>query len=272
MKTKLLTIGEFSKLAETHIKSLRYYDQIGVLKPAYIDPNTNYRYYTFQQLGTLDAIKTCIELNIPLKDFSSYTENSGNVIHVSKLLEQGKRIANEKINAIREGIKNIEMLQHEIELCKDIQNQHGPSIIDFPSKKYYILSYEGETNSTTYNNGYHTLLRDVNQAGHKVGYDMGKMFIFNNQTVKQYDFVEIISSAKGKSKNIITMPNGHCITKCILSSRIQYAAEEFPDQFAMDYEKIVIETELFTEDINIESPVFQLSCYLPDKESTSFSI
>lgn len=264
MKTKLLTIGEFSKISETHIKSLRYYDQIGVLKPAYIDPNTKYRYYTFQQYGILEAIKTCIELNIPLKEFSSFTEDSGNVIHVSKLLEQGKTIANDKINSIREGIKNIEMLQHEIELCKDILNQPGPLISDFPSKKYYVLSYEGETNTTTYNNGYLTLLNGANQAGHKVGYEMGKMFIYNNKSIKQFNFVEITSSIKGKSKNVITIPEGHCISKCIITSRIQYAPEEFPDQFAMNYEKIVIETELFTEDINIENPVYQLSCFLPN--------
>ena len=43
-KTKLLSIGTLSKLTGVHIKSLRYYDQIGTMPPAYVDPDTKYRY------------------------------------------------------------------------------------------------------------------------------------------------------------------------------------------------------------------------------------
>ena len=39
-KTKLLPIGAFAKLSGTNIKSLRYYDEIGVLPPAYVNPAT----------------------------------------------------------------------------------------------------------------------------------------------------------------------------------------------------------------------------------------
>lgn len=47
MNNNLLSIGEFSKIANVHIKSLRYYDKLGVLKPIYVDPKTNYRYYSY---------------------------------------------------------------------------------------------------------------------------------------------------------------------------------------------------------------------------------
>mgnify|MGYP004571771149 CR=1 FL=1 len=40
MNSNLLSIGEFSKIANVHIKSLRYYDKLGVLKPIYVDPKT----------------------------------------------------------------------------------------------------------------------------------------------------------------------------------------------------------------------------------------
>ena len=38
-------IGEFSILAKTTIKTLRYYEKENLLKPVYIDLNTGYRYY-----------------------------------------------------------------------------------------------------------------------------------------------------------------------------------------------------------------------------------
>lgn len=45
-KQNLLTIGNLSKQTGVHIKSLRYYEQLGILRPAHTDPDTGYRYYT----------------------------------------------------------------------------------------------------------------------------------------------------------------------------------------------------------------------------------
>src|SRR5579862_6502724 len=47
----MLRIGQFSKLSRVSIKALRYYDDIGLLKPAYVDRFTGYRYYAADQLS-----------------------------------------------------------------------------------------------------------------------------------------------------------------------------------------------------------------------------
>ena len=52
----MFRIGEFSKLTKTTIKSLRYYDKVGLLKPAFVDPDTAYRYYTEEQLDVMHQI------------------------------------------------------------------------------------------------------------------------------------------------------------------------------------------------------------------------
>jgi len=52
----MLRIGEFSKLSKITIKTLRYYDKIGLLKPAMIDTASSYRYYTEAQLETARMI------------------------------------------------------------------------------------------------------------------------------------------------------------------------------------------------------------------------
>jgi len=52
----MLRIGEFSKLTKTTIKTLRYYDKVGLLKPAFVDSATAYRYYTEEQLVTMRRI------------------------------------------------------------------------------------------------------------------------------------------------------------------------------------------------------------------------
>ena len=84
-----LSIGTVAKRKGVSIKSLRYYDQIGVLRPAFINKKTNYRYYTEDQLYLLDAISLCIELGIPLRDFEKYGDGHGN-FNLQGLLYDGK--------------------------------------------------------------------------------------------------------------------------------------------------------------------------------------
>ena len=49
----MLSIGEFSKICGVSQKTLRYYDEIGLIKPHEINPNSNYRYYSIDQLENM---------------------------------------------------------------------------------------------------------------------------------------------------------------------------------------------------------------------------
>ncbi len=51
------TIGDISKFFNISIKTLRYYDEIGLLKPAYINQDNKYRYYSIEQFMKIDLIK-----------------------------------------------------------------------------------------------------------------------------------------------------------------------------------------------------------------------
>jgi len=63
-------IGEFSKLSHVTVKTLRYYDQIGLLKPAEVDRFTNYRYYSASQLPRLNRILALKDLGLSLDETS----------------------------------------------------------------------------------------------------------------------------------------------------------------------------------------------------------
>lgn len=101
-----LSIGKVSKLKNVSIKSLRYYDEIGILKPAYINHQTNYRYYTEDQLFILDAIGLCLQLGIPLKDLHRYSKDGH--LNLQKLLYDGKVLAEEKIVEIRSCLEKLQ--------------------------------------------------------------------------------------------------------------------------------------------------------------------
>ncbi|MCI6018485.1 MAG: MerR family transcriptional regulator [Clostridiales bacterium] len=87
--SKYLSIGQVAQIKGVHVKSLRYYDKIGILKPAYTDPNTGYRYYERQQLLYIDLIQFLVDLDIPLKNWFLYCNEDG-TFNLKKLLADGR--------------------------------------------------------------------------------------------------------------------------------------------------------------------------------------
>lgn len=64
----MFRIGEFSKMGKTTIKALRYYDELGLLKPEYADPFTSYRFYTSRQLVELHRIHSLRQVGLSLDE------------------------------------------------------------------------------------------------------------------------------------------------------------------------------------------------------------
>lgn len=64
----MFRIGLFSELGKTTIKTLRYYDEIGLLKPEQVDSATGYRLYTTRQLVTLHRIGALRQAGLSLPE------------------------------------------------------------------------------------------------------------------------------------------------------------------------------------------------------------
>lgn len=63
----MLRIGEFSRIGQISVKTLRYYDAMGLLEPHKIDPINGYRYYAFDQLPRLNRILALKGLGLSLE-------------------------------------------------------------------------------------------------------------------------------------------------------------------------------------------------------------
>lgn len=114
MRNSLLSIGEAAKLKNVSIKALRYYEKLGIFNPAYIDPQSGYRYYSPAQLFDLDVILTCGELGIPLKHILDY-QTDKDAIDLRQLLIEGAGIAEQKIKRARQSLLQINTYLEEIE-------------------------------------------------------------------------------------------------------------------------------------------------------------
>ena len=52
----MFRISDFSRFTRVSVKTLRYYDRLGLLTPAYVDPDTGYRHYAARQVSDLQRI------------------------------------------------------------------------------------------------------------------------------------------------------------------------------------------------------------------------
>lgn len=64
----MLTIGEFSRLTQLSVRTLRRYHEGALLEPAVVDRETGYRYYAVEQIPTAQVIHRLRELDVPLVD------------------------------------------------------------------------------------------------------------------------------------------------------------------------------------------------------------
>ena len=113
----MMTVHEVSKIAGVSIRTLQYYDKIGLLHPAgYSD--SGYRLYDDTDLRRLQQIMLFRELEFPLKDIRKIVEDPH--------FDQGK--------ALRQQIELLELkkehLEDLIELARNLQKK-GEDFMDF---------------------------------------------------------------------------------------------------------------------------------------------
>jgi DNA-binding transcriptional MerR regulator len=88
----LLPIGRFSEVCRLSIPALRHYDELGLLPPAAVDPDTGYRYYSMAQASDAERIRSLRFIEMPLPEIRALL--AGDPERTKALLEgHRKRLA-----------------------------------------------------------------------------------------------------------------------------------------------------------------------------------
>ncbi|MGI6153884.1 MAG: MerR family transcriptional regulator [Christensenellaceae bacterium] len=137
------SIGETAQINHVPIKTLRYYDEIGLLKPAYINEETGYRYYTPEQFYFIDAIKYGKMLRLPLKDIGKMISDESGKNMYELLLMQKKR-AQEEIETFQKMLRNIDHTLDDMAYVKKHRGQAEGYVREKPDK-YIVVSFAKES-------------------------------------------------------------------------------------------------------------------------------
>ena len=85
-----MQIKEFSKFIGVSVRTLHYYDEIGLLAPAYVDEHTGYRYYNENSLLRMQEILFYRELDFSLKSIGEILSSSH--YDTNKALKEQKKL------------------------------------------------------------------------------------------------------------------------------------------------------------------------------------
>lgn len=158
------TINNLSKLARVSTRTLRYYDEIGLLKPKRIN-SSGYRVYGEDEVNLLQQILFYRELDLPLEKIKSIVNSKEfdciKALHEHKenLLEKQKQIQKLLNNVDKtllsleggdnmsdkekfEGFKNDIIQKNEEKYGKEIRDKYGDKKVDESNKKFGKLTEE----------------------------------------------------------------------------------------------------------------------------------
>jgi DNA-binding transcriptional MerR regulator len=111
----MIKIGEFSKLVQVSVSTLRYYDQVGLLKPVEVDPSTSYRFYSASQLPRLHRILALKGLGFDLTQIAAVLDEGVTPEQMRGMLRLRHAQINQQLAEVQSQLIEVEGRLQQIE-------------------------------------------------------------------------------------------------------------------------------------------------------------
>lgn len=187
----MFRIGEFSYFAKTTVKTLRFYDEIDLFKPSFVD-NNGYRYYSIEDLAKLQLI-------IELRSYEMPIEK------IKKILagDEIKKILIECKNEIK---KNLDQNKQNLSLINKLiaKSEKGDIM-----KKYEVKLTELPKCIVYYRHGIIDTMSDINAFILEAGEECR----INNPDLKCTGYCFVTYEAEGYQKNNVELEYAEAVEK-----------------------------------------------------------
>ncbi|MCM3160753.1 MerR family transcriptional regulator [Metabacillus litoralis] len=120
------------------MKTLRYYDQIGLLEPIQIDESNGYRYYSTEQFEQLNTIQYLKKLGFSLKEIKSHLDHR-DITGFLDLLEKQKKLTEKKIKELERVNRRFQQRINDIKLVQEIIELEVVKIVEIKERKIVRL-------------------------------------------------------------------------------------------------------------------------------------
>lgn len=108
-------IGTVARLAGLSVRTLRYYDEIGLLRPVWVDSKTGYRWYEPEQLRRLHRIVALRDLGVRLVDIAFLLDGPVTVDELRGILSLRRAEAHDRMVSEAERLTRVEARLAQLE-------------------------------------------------------------------------------------------------------------------------------------------------------------
>jgi DNA-binding transcriptional MerR regulator len=226
----MFRIGDFSRLSQVSIKTLRFYDEVGLLKPTFVDDMSGYRYYSANLLPRLNRILVFKELGFSLDEIAVLLLEGLNADHVRKALHNKRTDLSRRIAQQQARLAQVESWLTLIEQEGRVPDyeitlrQVAPQLV--AALRDHLASYDEAAELFTeldrhlkrHNiNGHHAALWRV-CAGQGESIDC-EAVVFLNRTVPESKRIAVYELPAGVNACLIHQGSDATITEAYLTAR-----------------------------------------------------
>lgn len=196
----MLKIGDFSKLSRLSIRMLRYYDELGLLRPEWVDRETGYRYYSESQLSAAGRILMFREMGFGLQTMGELLDACGDPERLSQFLRLKRSELQEERTELDSRLQRLEnalnrigkdelTMKYEVTM-KTLPERYVASVRDILP----AYDYEGRL--------WHTLMKETAPLGLKEAEPCLTFGFYHNEEGQEQNVdVEIQMTVEGKYEN-----------------------------------------------------------------------
>jgi len=126
----VLTIGELSRATQVTVKTIRYYQELGILMPVKVDIMSGYRYYdqnSFERVGAIISLK---ELGFTLKEIQEILKNCSTESDLQSFIKS-------KIKEIRSEMAKLKSIESQLRVFEK-QITEKPIEFDTGIEEFYL--------------------------------------------------------------------------------------------------------------------------------------
>lgn len=107
----MFRISDFSRLTRVTVQTLRHYDRLGLLAPAFVDPDSRFRYYAARQVPRLYRIRALRDLGFSLEHIAHILEEEADESALRRLLERRRQEIGKEME---EGVRRLAQIEASI--------------------------------------------------------------------------------------------------------------------------------------------------------------
>ena len=205
----MLSIGEFSKICQVTVKTLRHYDRIGLLKPIQVDEMTGYRYYSRKQMEQMLLIQRLKRYGFSLEEIQVILHCTEKGALLSKMQQQKEKLIQQKSNlelAIGELSAHLQNYERTGDLM-DYQKGYNIELKDVPARN--VIACRQKMGVDEFGKYYSTLYERVPKERVTPNGLVGAVY-YDKEFDHKCSDIELIVGVREKDKADKVMESGLC--------------------------------------------------------------